>query len=58
MDYNFKNAIVILEIRTLRFVKNESLGHTVKFVIGSAVSKEASKAVSKSWPRILDNSTL
>ena len=34
-----KNYCHIFEISTLKFVKNESLTHTVKFGIGSAFSK-------------------
>ena len=34
-----KKAIVIFEINTHKFVKNESLTHTVNFGIGSAFSK-------------------
>ena len=35
----FLKTIDIFEIRTLKFVKNESLTHTVNFGIGSAFSK-------------------
>ena len=35
----FKKAIVILEISTLKFVKNQSLTHIVNFGIGSSFSK-------------------
>ena len=35
----FLKIIVIFEISTLKFVKNESLTHTVNFCIGSAFSK-------------------
>ena len=35
----FKKTIVIFEISTLKFVKNESLTHTVNFGIGSAFSE-------------------
>ena len=35
----FLKTIVIFEISTLKFVKNESLTHTVNFCIGSAFSK-------------------
>ena len=35
----FEKAIAISEISTLEFLKNESLTHTVSFVIGSAFSK-------------------
>ena len=35
----FRETIIIFEISTLEFVKNESLTHTVNFAIGSAFSK-------------------
>ena len=35
----FQKTIVIFEIGTLEFVKNESLTHTINFGIGSALSK-------------------
>ena len=35
----FKKTIVIFEISTLKFVKNESLAHSVNFGIGSAYSE-------------------
>ena len=35
----FQKTIVIFEISTLKFVKNESLTHTVDFDIGPAFSK-------------------
>ena len=35
----FYKAIVIFEISTIKFVKNESLTHTVNFIMGSAFSK-------------------
>ena len=35
----FLKTIVIFEISTLKFVKNESLTHTGNFGIGSALSK-------------------
>ena len=35
----FEKAIVISEINTLEFLKNESLTHTVNFGIGSNFSK-------------------
>ena len=35
----FRKSIVIFEISTLEFVKNESLTHTMNFGIGSAFSK-------------------
>ena len=35
----FQKTIIIFEISTLEFVKNESLTHTVNFTIGSAFSK-------------------
>ena len=35
----FRKTIIIFEISTLEFVKNESLTHTVNFTIGSAFSK-------------------
>ena len=36
---NFKKTIVIFQISTLKFVKNECLTHTVNVGIGSAFSK-------------------
>ena len=35
---DFFKTIVIFEISTLKFIKNESLTHTVNFGIGSAFS--------------------
>ena len=35
----FKETIVIFEITTFKFVKNEFLTHTLNFGIGSAFSK-------------------
>ena len=35
----FRKTIIIFEISTLEFVKNESLTHTVNFAIGSAFLK-------------------
>ena len=35
----FRKTIVIFEINTLEFLKNESLIHTVNFDLGSAFSK-------------------
>ena len=35
----FQKSIVIFEISTLEFVKNESFTHTMNFGIGSAFSK-------------------
>ena len=35
----FENNIVIFEISTFKFIRNESLTHTVNFGIGSAFSK-------------------
>ena len=35
----FSKTIVIFEISTLKFVKHESLTHTVNFGVGSAFSK-------------------
>ena len=43
----FKKTIVIFEINTLQFVKNESLTHTVNFGIGSAFSKGPGSAFSE-----------
>ena len=37
----FQKSIVILEISTLEFAKNESLTHTINFGIGSTFSKVA-----------------
>ena len=42
-----KKTIVIFEISTLKFVKNESLTHTVNFGIGSAFSKGPGSAFSE-----------
>ena len=39
--------MVIFEISTLKFVKNESLNHTVNFGIGSAFSKGPGTAFSQ-----------
>ena len=36
----FGKTIVIFEISTLEFLKNEPLSHTVNFVIGSAFSRD------------------
>ena len=44
----FSKTIVIFEIRTLKFDKNESLTHTVTFGIGSAFSKGPGSAFSES----------
>ena len=44
---NFKKLIVLFEISTLCFVKNEFLANTVNFVIGSAFSKDPGSAFSK-----------
>ena len=43
----FQKTIVIFEISTLEFVKNESLTHTINFGIGSAVSKDPMSAFSE-----------
>ena len=40
-------TVVIFEISTLKFVKNESLPHTVNFGIGSTFSKGPGSAFSK-----------
>ena len=40
-------TIVIFEISTLKFVKNESLTHAVNFGIGSAFSKSPVSAFSE-----------
>ena len=37
----FQKTIVIFEISTLEFAKNESLTHTINFGIGSTFSKVA-----------------
>ena len=42
----FKKTIVIFEISTLIFVKDESLSHTVNVGIGSAFSKGQGSAFS------------
>ena len=39
LGLEFQKSIVIFEISTLQFVKNESLTHTVNFDIGSAFSE-------------------
>ena len=39
----FQETIVIFEISTFRFVKNEFLTHTVNFGIGSTFSESAGK---------------
>ena len=38
LDHNFKITIVIFEISTLKFIKNESLSHTVNFGMGFGFS--------------------
>ena len=43
----FKKTIVIFEMSTLKFVKNESLTHTVNFGVGSAFSKVPGSAFSE-----------
>ena len=43
----FQKSIVIFEISTLEFVKNESLTYTVNFGIGSAFSKGSGSAFSE-----------
>ena len=43
----FQKAIVIFEISTLQFVKNESLTHTTNFGIGSIFSKGLCSAFSE-----------
>ena len=43
----FQNSIVIFEISTLEFVKNESLTHTMNFGIGSVFSKGPESAFSE-----------
>ena len=43
----FSKTIVIFEIRTLKFDKNESLTHTVNFGIGSVFSKGSGSAFSE-----------
>ena len=43
----FKNNIVIFEISTFEFVKNEFLTHTMDFGIGSAFSKGPGSAFSQ-----------
>ena len=49
---NFKKTIVIFEISTLKFVKNESLTHTVNFSIGLAFSKDSGSTFSDSLRRV------
>ena len=43
----FSKTIVIFEVRTLKFDKNESLTHTVNFGIGSVFSKGPGSAFSE-----------
>ena len=43
----FQKSIVIFEISTLKFVKNESLSRTMNFGIGSAFSKGLESAFSE-----------
>ena len=43
----FHKSIVIFEISTLEFVKNESLIYTVNFGIGSGFSKDSGSAFSE-----------
>ena len=43
----FQRTIIIFEISTLEFVKNESLTHTMNFGIGSAFSKGPMSAFSE-----------
>ena len=43
----FQKTIVIFEISTLEFVKNESLTHTKNFGIGSTFSKGLGSAFSE-----------
>ena len=43
----FLKTVVIFEINTLKFVKNESLTHAVNFGIGSAFSKSPVSAFSE-----------
>ena len=43
----FLKTVVIFEISTLKFVKNESLTHAVNFGIGSAFSKSLGSAFSE-----------
>ena len=43
----FQKTIIIFEISTLEFVKNESLTHTMNFGIGSAFSKGPMSAFSE-----------
>ena len=42
-----EKTIVISEISTFEFLKNESLTHTVNFVIGSAFPKSVGSAFSE-----------
>ena len=44
---NFKRSIVIFEISTLKFFKNESLTHTVNCSVGSVFSKGTGSAFSE-----------
>ena len=46
-ELKLSETIVIFEISTLKFVKNESLSHTVNFGIGSAFSKGPGSAFSE-----------
>ena len=39
LDWNFKKTVVIFEISTLEFIKNEFLTNTVNVGIGSTFSK-------------------
>ena len=43
----FRKTIVIFEISTLKFVKNDSLTHIVNFGIGSTFSKVAGSVFSE-----------
>ena len=44
----FQKTIVIFEISTFKFVKNESLTHTMNFGVGSTFSKGLGSAFSES----------
>ena len=46
-ELEFENNIVIFEISTLEFFKNEFLTHAVNFAIGSAFSKGSESAFLK-----------
>ena len=45
--FGLEKTIVIFEISTLRFVKNESLSRTMNFDLGSAFSKGLGSAFSE-----------